>query len=193
MERIIANSKRMLSLINNLLDEAQIEAGGLTLRNAAYSVTELIEEVHSTMRVLAEPKGLKLEMVIGDDVPREMVGDAQRLNQILINLVGNAIKFTQEGYVRISAIVKDSQNWSLQVSDTGPGIPKESQQLVFEPFRQVDDPITRKHVGSGLGLSIVKRLTALMGGEVTLTSEVGKGSTFEIILPLEPIKGDTTA
>jgi signal transduction histidine kinase len=115
-------------------------------------------------------------------------GDLQRLQDILINVVGNAIKFTEQGTIDLQIYQQDPQHWALQVSDTGPGIPKEAQTYIFESFRQVDGSITRRHEGVGLGLSIVKQLVSLMGGDIILKSELGKGSTFTIILPLEPIQ-----
>ncbi len=181
--RVAANTNQLLSLANNLLDRAQIEAGRLTLRIGTFSPTELITSVQGVMDVMAQAKGLNLTSYIADDVPATLTGDRQRLHQILVNLVGNAIKFTTEGSVSIRAYMHDAHHWALAVSDTGPGIAKEAQGYVFEPFRQADDPSTRHHSGAGLGLSIVKQLVTLMGGEITLDSEVGRGSTFTIVLP----------
>jgi signal transduction histidine kinase len=121
---------------------------------------------------------------VADDVPTSLISDRHRLHQILVNLVGNAIKFTEEGKVSIHVFRSDSEHWTLEVSDTGPGIPREAQAYIFEPFRQVDSSATRHHAGSGLGLSIVRQLVNLLGGEITLVSEVGQGSTFAVILPL---------
>jgi signal transduction histidine kinase len=109
------------------------------------------------------------------------------LQQILVNLVSNAIKFTEEGAVHLFIYQPDPTHWALQVTDTGPGIPLEAQAYIFEPFRQVDGSVTRQHGGSGLGLSIVRQLTNLMGGEVALASELGRGSTFIVTLPIAPI------
>lgn len=183
IDRIIANTRRMLSLVNNLLDQAQIEAGKLTLNPSEFSVKELLDDLHSMMGVLAEQKGLELKNVIGANVPDRLVSDPQRLHQILVNLVGNAIKFTDQGSVSTRVFIPDATHWALEVTDTGPGIPPEARKYVFEPFRQVDDPTTRRQPGSGLGLSIVKQLAALLGGDVSLLSEIGRGSTFRITLP----------
>jgi signal transduction histidine kinase len=106
-------------------------------------------------------------------------------------LVNNAVKFTDEGSVHIHIYCPNVSHWAMQVSDTGSGIPVEAQSYIFDPFRQVDDSVTRTHTGSGLGLAIVKQLTNLMGGEVTLTSEVGRGSTFTVTLPLVPIQEES--
>ena len=102
--------------------------------------------------------------------------------------MGNAIKFTDEGTVHVRAYQPNAAHWALEVSDTGRGIPSEAQSYIFDPFRQIDNPATREHTGSGLGLSIVKQLIALMGGEITLASKVGEGSTFTVVLPLVPIQ-----
>ncbi len=185
-ERIIANSRRMLGLVNNLLDQAQIEAGRLSLHCTHFAPATLMESAKSVMTVLAENKGLEMTFTIDDDVPETLCGDLQRLEQILINLTGNAIKFTEKGSVSVRVSQPDADHWALEVSDTGPGIPKEAQSYIFDPFRQVDDPITRKHQGSGLGLSIVKQIATLMGGDISLKSELGKGSAFTIVLPLVP-------
>jgi PAS domain S-box-containing protein len=184
VQRVIANGQRMLGLVNNLLDQAQIEAGKITVMMAAFDPNQLIEDLSSVMNVLATQKGLQLEYSVADDVPTGLISDRHRLHQVLVNLVGNAIKFTQEGKVSIRVFRPDIEHWTLEVSDTGPGIPREAQSYIFEPFRQVDDSATRQHAGSGLGLSIVRQLVNLLGGEITLTSEVGQGSTFAVILPL---------
>ncbi|NDJ74610.1 MAG: PAS domain-containing sensor histidine kinase, partial [Chloroflexi bacterium] len=184
MDRVIANAKHMLGLVNNLLDQAQIEAGRLTLDKAPFCVQDLVGELESVMGVLARQKHLTLECMVTPDVPEQIVSDARRLSQILVNLVGNAIKFTQDGTVTVCVKRPSSAQWSLVVSDTGAGIPPEAQAYIFEPFRQVDDSITRDQSGSGLGLSIVKQLVNLLGGDITLESAVGKGSTFTIVLPL---------
>jgi signal transduction histidine kinase len=183
--RIMANSRRMLSLVNNLLDQAQIEAGRLSLRLSAFSPSKLLKDVEMIASILASNKGLELRCKVADDLPPTLTSDPQRLEQILINLVGNAVKFTEQGYVSMQARSVDQDHWALEVADTGAGIPLEAQSYIFDAFRQVDDPVTRKHSGSGLGLSIVKQLTTLMGGEIQLESEVGKGSTFTIVLPIK--------
>jgi signal transduction histidine kinase len=113
-----------------------------------------------------------------------LVGDEPRLQQIAINLVGNAIKFTDQGSVTISAYLPDENTWAIAVKDTGPGIPEDAQSYIFDAFRQIDGSVTRKHEGFGLGLSIVQQLTTLMKGHVTVESTAGQGSVFTVILPL---------
>ncbi len=188
LDRITVNARRQLSIVNDLLDQAQIEAGTIKLRIEPFAPTDLIEDVMSVLDVLAQSKGLELTHHIEADVPDSLPGDRQRLQQILINLVGNAIKFTDEGSVQVRIYRPNPSHWAMEVTDTGCGIPLDAQSYIFEPFRQVDGSATRKHAGSGLGLAIVKQLIHLMGGEVTLKSKVGQGSTFTVILPLVPMQ-----
>ncbi len=184
LQRIVANTDHLLDIVSNLLDQAQIEAGTLKLNSAPFAPADLIDSVQAVMDVLAQSKGLKLTTHIASDLPGTLFGDRRRLRQILINLVGNAVKFTDEGEVRIRAYRSSADYWALEVSDTGGGIPPEACSYIFEPFRQVDDSPTREHAGTGLGLAIVKQLTELMGGEVSVESEIGRGSKFTVVLPL---------
>ena len=150
----------------------------------------LIDEMLSVLGPQARIKGVELGSEIGDEMPTSLVGPVQHLQDILINLVDNAIKFTKEGRVLISFRRRDSNHWSMAVSDTGPGISTEAQGQIFEPFVQVDGSITREHGGIGLGLAIVKRLSRLADGQITVESEVGQGSTFTVQLPLNPSRED---
>ena len=184
LARIIANVQRLLGIVNDLLDQARIEAGELALHIAPLTLSDLGADLHSTMDVLAESKDLVLSTEIDPTLPEKVCGDRQRLHQIMVNLVNNAFKFTEEGGIYIRMYQTDINHWAIDVMDTGPGIPKEAQQYIFEPFRQVDGSTTRKYKGAGLGLSIVQQLTQLMGGEIRLESEVGHGSTFTVVLPL---------
>jgi hypothetical protein len=191
IERITANAKQLLHLVNDLLDQARIEAGRLSLHPAPFSPADLAQDLESTMGILAESNGLTFTTDISDDMPERLQGDKKRLRQILVNLVNNALKFTEEGGVHVQLYRMNGVSpprWAMEVADTGPGISKEDQKYIFEPFRRVDDSITREHMGVGLGLSIVKQLAELMEGEVTLESDIGQGSTFTVILPLTPAK-----
>jgi len=191
IDRITVNARQLLHLVNDLLDRARIEAGQLSLHARPFSPTDLVEDVRSTMSMLAESKGIALTTSIAAGMPDLLRGDEKRVRQILVNLVNNAIKFTEEGGVHLRVYwvnEEDAPRWAIEVADTGPGIPKEDQKYLFEPFRRVDDSMTREHKGVGLGLSIVKQLAELMEGEVLLDSEVGQGSTFTVILPLVPAK-----
>lgn len=185
LTRVVANSKRMLSLVNNILDQAQIAAGKLTIHPTPFEIEELMQEVSSVMTVLAQAKQITFETCIQEPFPPILLGDQQRLSQILINLVGNAIKFTDEGKITVNVFQSLPDKWVLEVRDTGRGIPEDAKESVFEAFQQVDDPITRNTEGSGLGLSIVRMLIKLMEGEIHLESELGKGSTFIVTLPLK--------
>jgi PAS domain S-box-containing protein len=182
--RVVANTRHMLGLANNLLDRAQIEAGTMTFNIAPLSPSELVADVTGAMEVLARTQGLTLSSEVAEDVPVEVHGDLQRLSQILFNLVSNAIKYTDKGGVRVRAYLPDAGHWAMEVSDTGRGISKREQSYVFEPFRRAAG--LSGYGGSGLGLSIVKQLVEMMGGEVLLESEVGRGSTFIVVLPLKP-------
>jgi PAS domain S-box-containing protein len=186
--RIRINTEQLLLFINNLLDQAQIESGKLELRVSSFVPFGLIEAIESTMSILAQAKGLELSSDIAPEVPAILSGDFQRLKAILMNLVSNAIKFTNQGSVQIRIYQPDTDHWALQVSDTGRGIPLTAQTYIFDAFRQVDGAVTRQKAGSGLGLSIVKRLTNAMGGQISLVSEPDQGSTFTILLPLIPVE-----
>ncbi len=155
INHIYANTQYMLSLANSLLGQAQIEAGLLQLRPASLAPSDLIEGVVSAMGVLAQDRGIELAGHISDDTPASVTGDREKLNQVLFNLVGNAIKFTEKGSVQIRAYVKDEDHWALAVSDTGRGIPEDAQSIIFEPFSQIEGTSA---AGVGLGLTIVKQL-----------------------------------
>jgi signal transduction histidine kinase len=187
LARIQTNTKALLNIVNDLLDQARIEAGQLSLHSAPFNPAELADDLHSTMGVLARREGLKLTTFIDNDLPDTLYGDKERLNQILLNLVSNAIKFTEQGGIQVRMYLPDgphSSHWAIKVVDTGPGIPVEDKESIFLPFGRVDDSMTRQHTGVGLGLSIVKQLVELMNGEITLESELGRGCTFTIVLPL---------
>ena len=183
---VMGSTQELTILVNELLDSAQLEAHALHLHVRPFDPIEMLQRVENTLGVLARNKGLDLRTFTSIDLPATLLGDELRLRQILINLIGNAIKFTESGAVEARLYRAPEEHWALEVSDTGPGIPAEARQSVFDPFRQVDGSITREFRGTGLGLSIVKSLVELMGGNIQLESEVGRGSTFTITLPLRP-------
>jgi len=183
--RIVSNSRRLLSLINDLLDQAQMEAGKLKIRYETIMPADLLENLHSVMDKITEDKSLALTTELDPDMPETLMGDSARLQQILVNLVNNAVKFTTEGSVHVQLSKLDMRKWGITVTDTGQGIPEEELPFIFETFRQVEGTTTRVHGGFGLGLSIVKQLVNLMGGKISVSSELGKGSTFSITLPIE--------
>lgn len=186
VKTIIASIEALTHMVNQLLDQARLEARAVTLSAGSFRPQTMVDQVEQTMRVLAQNKGLTLSTEVDPNLPATLTGDADRIQQILNNLVGNAIKFTGQGKVCVQIFATDTQNWAMEVSDTGPGIPAAAQSLIFEPFQQVDGSITREHTGSGLGLSIVKQLTTLMDGQILLQSREGHGSTFTVLLPLTP-------
>ena len=183
--RIVSNTRRLLSLINDLLDQAQMEAGKLKIKYEALKPSDLLENLHSVMDKLIADKNLELTSELDENLPKTLRGDSARLQQILVNLVNNAAKFTETGSIHVCLSKVDEQHWGIQVTDTGQGIPKEELPRIFETFRQVEGTTTRVHGGFGLGLSIVKQLVNLMGGKISVESELGKGSTFSITLPFE--------
>ena len=191
-DRIMKNTQRLLALINYLLDQAQIEAGKLTISNQTIRPAELLETMHSLMDKPAADKNLKLTSEIEDDFPERLVGDPARLQQILVNLVGNSVKFTHRGFVHVKLLRQD-ERWGIEVTDSGQGIPEFEIPHIFETFRQVDGAATREHGGFGLGLSIVKQLVGLMNGEISVTSQLGEGSVFLIRFPLLAPKEYPTA
>ena len=182
--KVLDSAYYLTDLVNDLLDGAQLEAGRLELNIAPFNLPEMVGRVESRMNVLAQKKGLALAVEVAPDMPTMLSGDEKRLQRILSNLLGNAIKFTETGEVRARIYRLDPNRWAMQVTDTGPGIPPEAQAYIFEAFRQVDNSLTRRPSGSGLGLSIVKQLVEMMGGEIALESKVGQGSTFTVMLPL---------
>lgn len=185
---IIDSTKFLNSLVNELLDQAQLESGKLKLNISSFTLHSLIEEMLAKMNILAQAKGLALTATIAPELPSTLSGDATRLQQILINLVSNAIKFTKEGAVKVALFQPRASHWAIRVTDTGIGIPAQAQAHIFEPFGQVDGSMTRESQGTGLGLSIVKQLVHLMGGEIKLESDgvPGRGSNFTVILPYRP-------
>jgi signal transduction histidine kinase len=186
--QIIKSTHYLTDLVNQILDQAKFEAGKLKLNISNVAPIQIVEETVAKLGVLAQAKGLALTIDIAADVPATLAADPMRLKQILLNLVSNALKFTDEGGVHIQLYRYDTGRWAMAVSDTGPGIPAAAQAQIFEPFGQVDGSMTRQHTGTGLGLSIVKQFTTLMGGQVLLESELGQGSTFTVILPLKPVQ-----
>jgi signal transduction histidine kinase len=182
LERIQQNGRHLLGLINDVLDLSKIEAGQLTLSPVDYSLRELVLDVVSATEALAAEKKLALEVDVPADLPHGQ-GDERRLTQVLMNLVSNAIKFTEVGSVSIEAHVEDS-SFLVTVTDTGVGIAAEDQQRVFEEFQQVDSSSTRKKGGTGLGLAIARRIVELHGGRIWVESTLGRGTTFYFTLPL---------
>ena len=183
-DRIMKNTQRLLGLINDLLDQAQMEAGKLTIHISPLKPAELLDALHGLLDKTASDKRIRLTSEIDDDLPETLNGDAARLQQILVNLVTNAIKFTDHGEVRVRFLRTDDAKWGIEVEDTGRGIPESELPFIFDTFRQVEGATTRVHGGFGLGLAIVKQLVNLMSGDVTVESRIDSGTKFSISLPL---------
>jgi PAS domain S-box-containing protein len=183
-----ASADALLTIVNDILDFSKIEAGKLDLEEVPFDLRTLVRDTMRSMALRAQQKGLLLRCDVPPHLPRSMKGDPGRLRQVLLNLLGNAIKFTEQGSVTLSlshgAESDDVCEIGFAVSDTGIGIPLEKQGLIFEAFSQVDGSTTRQYGGTGLGLTICRRLVILMQGDITLTSEPGKGSTFRFSVPL---------
>jgi len=185
---IIDSTGQLLDFINNLLSQAELESGRVKLNIVDFSPAALLETMHSAAGTMARAKGLTLTTEIADNVPPTVPGDPYWLRQILANLVNNALKFTDRGRVDVSIRCPNAHHWAIVVADTGCGIPQEALPYIFESFERASGAAPGVHVGSGLGLSIVKNLVYLMGGHVNVDSDVGQGSTFTILLPLASVR-----
>ena len=187
---ICKSGEHLLSLINGILDLSKIEAGKLIIEQVVCSPRELAEEVASTMHVQAGIKDIVLTLSVSDDVPVMIESDPVRIKQVLLNLVGNAIKFTSVGgvIVELTTTTRDGEpKIQFIVTDSGIGIAPDKMELVFKPFRQADGSTTRNYGGTGLGLTVSRQLAQRMGGDITVSSHPGKGSTFTVELPLGEI------
>jgi signal transduction histidine kinase len=186
LDRVFVNSTNLLELINQILDLAKIEAGRMEVIRKPFGIEKMVADVEFQMKNLVDEKNLDFITDIAPNVPEEIVSDAGHIKQIMVNLVSNAIKFTTEGSITLNIDLDAArENWVIHVKDTGAGIPSHMIDSIFEEFRQVDGSSKRKEGGTGLGLSIVQRLVNLMNGTVRLESQVQKGSTFIVTLPLE--------
>ncbi|WP_377702159.1 ATP-binding protein [Pseudoduganella sp. UC29_71] len=183
-----ASADALLSIVNDILDFSKIEAGKLDLEDVPFDLRQMVEDSVRVMALRARQKGLALRCELSAALPRNVKGDPGRLRQVLINLIGNAIKFTSEGSVTVAAVPgrEDDERCDItfSVTDTGIGIPQEKQKLIFEAFAQVDGSTTREYGGTGLGLTICRRLVILMQGQIGVASEPGQGSTFSFTVPL---------
>jgi two-component system, sensor histidine kinase and response regulator len=189
LETVKFSADSLLKVINDILDFSKIEAGKVDLESADFDLRDSVESALKTLAVRADEKGLELLCEVAPEVPEVVRGDATRLRQVVLNLVGNAIKFTNEGEiaVKVQQEAKDGHDLLLHftVSDTGIGIPEKKQELIFDPFAQADSSTTRKYGGTGLGLTISARLVQMMGGRIWAESEVGRGSRFHFTVRLQ--------
>jgi signal transduction histidine kinase len=182
LSRIQSNGKHLLGLINDVLDLSKIEAGQLTLAVSDYSVKQIVYSVSAAVEPLLAEKKLAFKVELPPDLPTGR-GDGRRLTQVLLNLASNAIKFTDEGEVTISASMTGG-SFKLAVRDTGPGIDPADQDRIFEEFQQADNSATKRKGGSGLGLSIARRIVDMHGGRLWVESTIGSGATFFFTVPI---------
>lgn len=183
--RLQENGKRLLNLVNDVLDIARIEAGRTELISEPFAPKLMAERVSAQMASLVESKGLEFSTKLDPQLPSVLIGDEKRLEQIIVNLISNAVKFTESGEVRlmISALA-EVKAWEIIVQDTGIGIPPHALDLIFEEFRQIDGTSTRAYKGTGLGLAITRQLVTMMRGQIKVESELGSGSRFIVTLPM---------
>jgi len=183
LSRIDSNSRHLLALINDILDITRIEAGRMPLNLTTFEIHELVSEVMSELEPIIRRSSLKVIPKVSRSL-KGVKSDRQKVKQVVLNLLSNALKFTPAGSVTISASYDESKRWvAISVQDTGVGIPPEDQGKVFEDFRQLDTSPTRGYGGTGLGLSICRRLAQMLGGSIELVSTVNKSSTFTLKLP----------
>ncbi|MBN1302894.1 MAG: PAS domain S-box protein [Anaerolineales bacterium] len=190
ISEITDSANQLLVFINNLIGQAQIETGKIVLRPIPFEPSELVIVLKSTMSLYARRKKLALEFEIAPGFPAQITADMYWLKQVLLNLIGNALKFTNEGHVSVRFFMPDDHHWSVSVEDTGRGISADDQKIIFEVFRQTGQTGAHESGGSGLGLSIVKELTSLMQGSLQVESQVGQGSTFTVTFPFIEVKQD---
>lgn len=191
VEIIQRSGSALVTIINDILDFSKIEAGQVVLENAPFNLRDCIQDVIALLSLAAAEKDVDLQFHMEPGLPETFIGDAGRLRQIITNIFGNAVKFTEQGYVRVSVSGQPNDKkyeLVIVVEDTGIGIPGEKLRDIFEKFQQADGSNTRKYEGTGLGLSIAKRLSKLMGGDIVVESEENKGSRFEIRISLPESK-----
>ena len=197
VELVTSSADALLTVVNDLLDLSKIEAGHLEVEEMPFSLRDNLRDTVTSMLVTAEEKNRGLDLSIADDVPERVVGDPGRLRQILINLVSNAMKFTEEGDVSVSVEMGESGSSEpvvhVQVADTGSGIPADKLEAIFAAYEQAGNANGRRSLGTGLGLSISRQLVKIMGGEIWADSELGHGSTFHVTLPLAVSSADELA
>lgn len=181
----------LLSLIDDILDFSKIEAGKIALVQEPFDLRSLVENVVELLAPRAQGKGIEIASFVSPDLPPLVLGDRDRLRQVLMNLAGNAVKFTDRGGVGVCIEVQPDGLVAFSVADTGPGIPKDRQDAVFREFEQVDDTASRRHGGTGLGLAICRHIVERMGGTITVESEEGRGATFRFAIALAAVGGDS--
>lgn len=189
LQFVVSSARRLKTIVNNILDLSKIEAGELTLDICPFEFKSVYEMEVSKFRDLASVNGLQFRFELTDDMPELMVGDEERIKQILENLVANAIKYTESGFVELCITRPDETHWKIVVRDTGKGIPYDHQENIYEPYYQLE-PVPGALRSTGLGLAITRHLVQLMGGQIELESRLREGTTFSVTLPLIPYESD---
>ena len=194
LNTVKASSELLLKLINDILDFSKIEAGKFEIDNDDFKLRDTLSDAIRGLALQAEEKGLELMCEVSEDVPDDLHGDPVRIRQIIVNLVGNAIKFTEKGEVLVTADLRNTEDFRITihfcVADTGIGISPQKKEKIFQPFDQADTSTTRRYGGTGLGLSISTRLVEMMNGRIWVESELGKGSKFHFTIQLTPAVGE---
>ncbi len=194
LEHVLNSARHLKGVISDILDISKIEAGELEIVEAPFDVSCLIEALDGSCKIMAEEKGLEYQVHLDPVMPERLIGDEGRIIQILLNLSGNAIKFTDMGTVEVGIFHVGDDHWGFNVSDTGPGIPEDQFDSIFKVYRQLDPSFQKgKNEGTGLGLAITKHLVEQMGGVIQFESRLGIGTTFEVVLPLKVPQEDIAA
>ncbi|MBS3954752.1 MAG: CHASE domain-containing protein [Methylomicrobium sp.] len=186
LDKILGSSQHLLGILNDILDFSKIEASCLSISLEEFDLDDLFHNMESLFYGRAKEKSLKFILEVDDKVPRHLIGDALRLQQIFVNLISNSVKFTEHGFIRMAVTIEsirtDGTRLKFSIEDSGIGISEEQQQRLFQPFAQADGSITRRFGGTGLGLAISRKLAQMMGGDILCRSVPGKGSTFQLVL-----------
>ncbi len=203
---LMTSAELLLTVLNDILDFSKIEAGRMELERIPFSIQQCLHDSVKTFAAAAAQKGLEMRRMLAPDIPHLLVGDPIRVRQVLLNLIGNAVKFTARGWIAVETEMQTANDHSVMlhftVADSGPGVPADKQQVIFDAFRQVDGSTTRKHGGTGLGLAICSRMVQLMQGQIWVESSVGQGSAFHFTARFEkaqpgdartPLNGSTVA
>ncbi len=186
LSQVLTSARQLKTIINDILDLSRIEAGQIEIASDNFAVDSLVGAVQSSAGGIAQEKGLRFAVKVSSDLPAWLVGDELRLAQILVNLASNAVKFTEKGSVEVRLEPAPDDRWRMVVDDSGPGIPRDQFEAVFQAYRQLDSHNSSGVKGTGLGLAITRHLARLMGGVVSIESELGRGSTVTVELPLTP-------
>jgi signal transduction histidine kinase len=193
---VVSSAESLLSLLNEILDLSKIEAGRLELNPIPTSIVDVVRDATNFLKIMATQKNIDLGYIVSPALHDRVLADPVRLRQVLLNLIGNATKFTERGSVTVEASIESEGEDTIcarfVVRDTGPGIPADKQEIIFEAFRQADGTTSRKHGGTGLGLAISSRLVGIMGGRIWVESTVGIGSTFVFTARFSKLHNSTT-